>query len=511
MNAKVILLSLFAAVALAELPRGWISLFPPPYANAPTIMMAMSCTSSSNCYVAGGANGVGFGVLAFDGQPNGNFTELNMPDPDMMIMALATGGSDANPHGVVGGVGFGDSLQYFVNSTTLLPSSQPFLVVTQDIRTLDGENYLVVNQGQNGESSVLFSSNYGKNFTYHTINSLMPNDNTLGRYAAIPSKTTWYVTLGGWPDNEDGSVMLNRRTKVTRDENGHHSVHYVPPTKSTNVGNATGYSCVVAKTTDAGQTWHNVMYEAKWYYPNGIDCINENHCVLVGEGFDERAGGHAWLMTDGLTFQEVLHMRDNASGQWSFMSVAFNGKSEVWIGASFASQSSSTGVLFYSQDAGQTWVEHGALQFIGSITDMTFTSDGVGFATALSIFDDSTILRYDPSGPPQTPAPVWNGNFTQISCNDTACSVECQQQSFAQNVCLQLNGGGSAVAQCTNGMLEQFVYPLSNTCQGLNQMQPMPTGVCLQDNQGGSFENFCGPPPSLEMPVGDNLLRQLRK
>jgi hypothetical protein len=235
------------------------------------------------------------------------------------------------------------------------------------------------------------------------------------------------------------------------------------------------------------------MYESKSYYPNGIDCTSATHCVAVGEGFNENAGGHIWVTVDGLTFRKALHLADNATGQFSLMSVKFNGPTEVWVGGSFESQSGSTGIFFYSQDGGNTWAQHRSIDFIGAISDITFTTEGVGFASALTIFDDSTILRYDTNGPPQTPSPTWNGNFTQIQCTDSACSVNCTTFSFPQNVCLGLNGGGSAVAQCKDGMLEQFVFPLSSNCSGLNEMEPMPCGQCVQSSGGGSFETFCGP------------------
>ncbi|CUG81739.1 Hypothetical protein, putative [Bodo saltans] len=278
------------------------------------------------------------------------------------------------------------------------------------------------------------------------------------------------------------------------------------------------------------------MYEAKNYYPNGIDCVSPTHCVAVGEGFNEKAGGHVWVSFDGLTFAETLHLKDNSSGQFSIMSVKFNGPDDVWVAGSFASQSSSTGIIYHSQDGGQTWTPSSAnLMFIAEISDISFAG-GAGFATAMTTFNDCTVLRYDAVGPPQTPAPTWNGPVSQVQCDDDNCSVNCTTITFSQDTCSGLNGGGSAVpcthmerprlpgavrddncsvncttitfsqdtcsglngggsavAQCTAGMLEQWVFPFSNNCTGLNEMQPMPCGVCVQGSNNGSFKTFCGP------------------
>lgn len=491
----LIALALAATTVIAELPRGWIDLFQPPYENCPSIMMSVSCVSSSSCFIAGGSNGAGFDVLNFNGQPNGNFTGLNMPHMDMMLMAIAVGGTAEEPHGVVGGMGFGDSLQYFINSTTLMPSSQPFLVVTQDIRaSRDGKNILVVSQGMSGTNTVLYSTNAGKNFTTYDITSQMPNNETGARYGAIADANTWYVTLGNWPSGSSSSasstadsIRLSHRVRLVRDPS---SGKWKQQRVSEPVDD--GYTCVIAKTTDAGSTWHNVMYEATTYYPNGIDCASATRCVAVGDGENDKAGGHVWTTTDGLTFQETLHLKDNASGQFSMMSVRFNGPNEVWVGGSFMMQSGSKGIFWYSQDGGLTWAEHRSIDFIGAISDITFV-DGVGFATALTVFDDSTILRFDPNGPPQTPSPTWTGEVTQVQCSDDNCSVNCTSVKFPQDVCQGLNGGGSAIGQCKDGMLEQWVFPFSNNCTGLNEMQPMPCGQCLQASNGGSFETFCGP------------------
>ena len=500
MRASVaILLATLVVLASAELPKGWNDLFQPPYQDTPSIMMAISCISKDLCFIPGGSNGVGFDVFAFDGVPNGNFTGLLMPKMDLMMMAIGVGGTAANPKGATGGIGFGDSIQYFANASTLLPSVQPFLVVTQDIRaSKDGSKVLVVDQGSNNINQVLWSVDSGKTFVTINITTLVPGAGAFPRYGAIASDSTWYVTLGTWPNGGSSSAsgskdhQISERVKMVKQQDGSWARKAGFVAKS-DIPEPSGYSCVIAKTTDSGKTWHNVMYEAKNYYPNGIDCVSPTHCVAVGEGFNEKAGAHIWVTFDGLSFMQALHLKDNATGQWSLMSVAFVNDKEAWVGGSFATQSATVGIMFFTKDGGYTWTQHRAMEYLGEITGLSFTPDGYGFATAVTQFDTSTVLRYDPNGPPRTPAPTWLGNFTQIQCTDDNCAVNCTKFSFAQNTCLGLNGGGSAVAVCSAGILEQFVFPLSNNCTGLNEMQPQPLNQCIQASNGGSFENFCGP------------------
>lgn len=509
------LIAFVATVCVAELPKGWSDLFQAPYDTTPSIMMAISCVSKDACFIPGGSNGVGFDVFNFDGQPNGNFTGLLMPHFELMIMAIGAGGTATNPKGAAGGIGFGNAVQYFANSTTLLPSVQPFLVVTQDIRaSKDGSKVLVVDQGSNSIPQVLWSSDSGKSFVTKNITSLMPSQATFPRYGAIASDSTWYITLGNWPSGGSSSSgggaskkskrehQLSQRTTIKLSEDG----KITRTSKYVENVEPTGYTCVIAKTLDAGKTWHNVMYEATNYYPNGIDCVSDKHCIAVGEGFNEKAGAHIWVTVDGLTFLQALHMKDTAAGQYSFMSVVFVNEKEAWVGGSLQSQTGSEGIMFSTKDGGLSWTEHREMNFLGEITSISFAADGYGFATAVTQFDSSTVLRYDPSGPPRTPAPVWNGNFTQISCSDNNCAVNCTTYSFPQNVCLGLNGGGSATAQCKDGILMQTVYPLSNTCTGLNEIQPQPTGECIQASNGGSFENFCGPPPKMPEGVTERMI-----
>eukprot|EP00760_Papus_ankaliazontas_P034611 PhM_4_TR7290/c0_g1_i1/m.87601 len=125
----------------------WMDLFQPPYNSGPSIMLGLSCTTRWTCYIPGGSSGSGFNMFLFPGVVNGEFTPLKMPNPPMMMMAIALGGSTSNPGGAVTGMGFGNGVQYPVDNVTFMPSTTPELLApSQDVRaSRNGQDVLVIN------------------------------------------------------------------------------------------------------------------------------------------------------------------------------------------------------------------------------------------------------------------------------------------------------------------------------------------------------------------------------
>jgi cysteine peptidase B len=93
---------------------------------------------------------------------------------------------------------------------------------------------------------------------------------------------------------------------------------------------------------------------------------------------------------------------------------------------------------------------------------------------------------------PPTSAPPAQNTLTQSDCQDSACTVGCQNVSFPTGTCLQLSGGGSAIAQCTATQVTLTEFPLSDTCTGASIPSTMPVDQCLANGDGsGYFENYC--------------------
>jgi hypothetical protein len=513
----------------APYPKGWINLFEPPFENCPTIMMAISCLHKHYCYIPGGQNGGNepFDVFIFDGEVNGNFQPMNMPSMTVMMLGITVGGTVTHPHGAVGGFGILNGVQYMVNATTWLPSKGPWLIVTQDMRSTNGgKDILVIDQVASNQNQVLYSSDAGKTFLAYNVNVETPTNYTFLRYGAIVSEKVWYLTMGNWPARDNGysaptkdKFHQSERVHFTRSQEGkwtRHARNFVK--EEAELGSSAGssssasqlYTAVIAKTLDGGKTFHNVFYDSSDFVFNGIDCISSIHCIAVGEGFNQNAAGHVYLTTDGRIFRRTLHLLSNATGRYSLVSVRFNGPHQAWVAGSYMTQEGSRSIVYYTNDGGHTWTQHRSIDYIVDITDMTFLPDGTGFATAITTFDSSTILRYDPVGPPQTPAPTWSGNITQIQCDDDNCQINCTTISIPQNQCLQMNGGGSAIAQCQPGILMQTVFPLTTNCQGPSGEDPAPLNQCQQAQQG-SYENFCGPTSDPLPPRSHGLLRRQRR
>lgn len=104
-----------------------------------------------------------------------------------------------------------------------------------------------------------------------------------------------------------------------------------------------------------------------------------------------------------------------------------------------------------------------------------------------------------PPGPPTPPGPSpapAGKTFTQKQCSDAACTQGCSSQTFPQGQCLQLEGGGSAIATCTSSALEMKTFMFSQDCSGFSIPESNPINQCLQDQDGTYFENICSSSPA---------------
>merc|ERR1712167_60368 len=101
-----------------------------------------------------------------------------------------------------------------------------------------------------------------------------------------------------------------------------------------------GFWGQVAKTTDGGESW-DIIYETidEGYYPNDIDCYDENTCAFVMEG--NYAPKIVTTQDGGATWQEFV----DESGSDSLMAVRMIGPKEVW-----AAGGGDTGRFWHSTD-----------------------------------------------------------------------------------------------------------------------------------------------------------------
>ena len=493
----------------------WVDLFQAPYNQGPSIMLGLSCTSRWSCYIPGGSNGAGFQMYMFPGVANGVFTPLKMPNPPLMMLAIALGGSASNPGGAVTGVGIGNGVQYPVDNVTFMPSTTDEIMdPAQDVRaSKNGKDVLVINAGPN---DVLYSSNGGKDFTKKAINVPLASNCTNSRYGAMIDSNTWYVTMGSWPDNtQEGHIQLSRRVsvsrcpktgKVTRHSRKFHKADTAASSGSSASG-CNGFSAQIVKTTDGGNTWTTQFSAASNFYFNAIECVSSTNCVAVGEG---AVGVYIYRTTDGQTWKQVFFKAFSSTEEYSLMTVRANEHGHIFVGGSMTTQTTGGSLIMTSVDEGLTWVIENSLPNVAEVSDLSFTPGGYGFATAETIYDTTTILRYDPlhpgPTPPQPPTPTIQ-TFSQMQCSDAACSVGCRNLTFSAGVCLPMNGGGSAIVTCGQTTLNQQTFQNSG-CTGASTNSSMPLNQCLQSNAGGYFENICSNSMSVAAPMhaGKKLL-----
>ena len=498
--------SLSASNVKANQTGTWVDLFQPPYNSGPTIIMALSCNTRWSCYVPGGSNGVGFEMYMFQGVANGEFTQLKMANPPMMMLSIALGGSTTNPGGVVAGIGFGNGVQYPVNNVTFAPATTPELIApSQDSRvSADGKNVLVINSGPN---AVLFSTNSGKDYVMRKIDAKPIANCTFSRYGAMIDANTWYVTMGSWPKQSSNSAShfeLSNRVSVSRcPKTGKISRNVRKFLKAGDVGSSASssasssnsaysiYTAQIVKTTDGGVTWTTQFEQATNFYFNAIDCLTPTHCVAVGEGMDANAGVHIYRTLDGTNWHQVYFKASTSTMTLSLDSLRVNEHGHFFAAGGYETQSSAGSIILTSADGGQTWDAENSLPNIVDIMSLSFTPGGYGFASAMTTYDTSTILRYDPLNPgPTPPEPSPTPLFRQMQCKGANCSTDCVNFTFPAQGCLSFNSGGSELISCGESSASRQLFN-SVDCTGVNVTYTMPLNVCQAGLQGGTFENFC--------------------
>jgi hypothetical protein len=67
---------------------------------------------------------------------------------------------------------------------------------------------------------------------------------------------------------------------------------------------------------------------------------------------------------------------------------------------------------------------------------------------------------------------------------------DCQENQFPQDTCLAIEGGGSAMAQCTSYGLVMNIYE-SSDCSGQYEQEVDPIDVCFEDSDDSYVYNVC--------------------
>lgn len=208
------------------------------------------------------------------------------------------------------------------------------------------------------------------------------------RYGSFPSNNTWFISGGSWPTSSKRGPntphQFSSRVELVNDSNGALSFKLK---EDQVMGSAENYEGVIQKTVDGGKTFQTVFNETGRLYFNGIDCIDDNNCWVVGEGPDS-----AWIFKTsdgGRTWVEQYTM----DGGISLIDVQFLDANEGWaVGGQFLPNTFNA-VFLYTTDGGKTWTNTNSIAnaYPNSIT---IAAPGKAFATAFLRNGLSAILAY---------------------------------------------------------------------------------------------------------------------
>jgi len=311
------------------------------------------------------------------------------PASPMPMGVAAKKGSGA--HGVVGVTGLG-STEYSLDGDHF-NRSLAVVLVSQDIKYQDGRMTLTQASGP------CVSTTNGVVYTCHKVPYKYGQ---AGRYSSSPSANVIYHTAGTWPSkskqpNAD-EFELARNLRLVR-KSGQVQYEVGPRIEAgTKVSDQNEtYTAELWKSTDGGKTWKNLIADKGNFYFNDIHCIDDTHCVAVGEGFandgSQSPGARVYVTSDGETFKE-LH-RESTTGGESLMAAKMLSTTEHWAGGTTKAGGLTAPLLaLHSTDGGKTYSnEHGNV--IGQmITAMDFISKQHGYATTVNALQVSSLLQY---------------------------------------------------------------------------------------------------------------------
>merc|ERR1712203_84102 len=217
-----------------------------------------------------------------------------------------------------------------------------------------------------------------------------------GRYTSMPSANVVYHTAGTWPSKSQRSAdeyELSSKLRLRLKSSG---AQYEVGARETTNQNET-YTAELWKSTDGGKTWKNLIADKGNFYFNDIHCIDDTHCVAVGEGFSNDGsaspGARVYLTTDGETFHEAH--REATTGAESVMAAKMLSTTEHWIGGTTKVGGLAAPLLaLHSTDGGKTYTNEHANVIGQMITAFDFVSSQHGYATTVNALQISSLLQY---------------------------------------------------------------------------------------------------------------------
>jgi len=290
--------------------------------------------------------------------------------------------------GIVGVTGLG-STEYSLNGNDF-NRSIALIPVSQDIKFQDGRMTVTTGSGS------CISTTDGIFYSCHKVPLKNPGT---GRYSSSPSANVTYLTAGTWPSKSNASkdffeVSRNLRVIV---QSGALKYEVGPRAHGDQGPPKEPYTAELWKTIDGGKTWKALLTDEGSFYFNDIHCIDDTHCVAVGEGFAEDGskspGARVYVTTDGETFKEVH--RESKTGAESLMAAKMISTTEHWAGGATNVGGLTAPVLaLHTTDGGKSYTNEHNLVIGQMITAMDFLSSRHGYATTVNALQISSLLQY---------------------------------------------------------------------------------------------------------------------
>ncbi len=265
--------------------------------------------------------------------------------PMPMGVAAKKGSGSA---GVVGVTGLG-ATEYSLDGAHF-NRSLALNFVSQDIKYQNGRVTLTNSGG------VCVSTTNGVFYSCHKVPFKY---GPTGRYSSSPSANIIYLTAGTWPSQSQPSkdmFEVTRNLRYVRKSGGMKLEVGRRMNIDTNTDNET-YTAELWKSADGGKTWKNLIADEGSFYFNDIHCLDDTHCVAVGEGFSndgsKAPGARVYVTNDGETFKEVH--RETTSGEDSLMAAKMLSTTEHWAGGTTKAGGLTAPVLALHTTDGGKW------------------------------------------------------------------------------------------------------------------------------------------------------------